>query len=122
MRMDAFDRGIVDVLRVEGRPLTLAEMVKASGFARSTVIIHLERLMSEGLVLREKKPVGMRGRPKFVYRLIKTNSSKAEFQPSIVAIEFPKLRKACRYEKGGYCKLVKDACKAQNCRLIIKPK
>jgi len=102
MHLDVFDGRIVDVLRAEGRPMTLAELVKAAGFARSTVIIHLERLMSNGLVLREKKPGGARGRPKFIYRLIKTPESKAAFQPSIVPIEFSSLRKACRYEKGGY--------------------
>ena len=122
MYLDAFDRRIVDALRVKDKPMTLAELVDATGFARSTVIIHLERLMSEGLILREKKPVGGRGRPKFVYRLIKTPESKAAFQPSIVPIEFSKLRKACRYKKGGYCKLVKNAYSAQNCKLIIKPK
>jgi len=72
MYLDAFDQRIVDAFRVKDRPMTLAELVDATGFARSTVIIHLERLMSEGLILREKKPVGGRGRPKFVYRLIKT--------------------------------------------------
>jgi len=54
MYLDAFDRRIVDALRVKDRPMTLAELVDATGFARSTVIIHLERLMSEGLILREK--------------------------------------------------------------------
>ena len=63
MYLDAFDRRIVDALRVKDRPMTLAELVDATGFARSTVIIHLERLMSEGFILREKKPVGGRGRP-----------------------------------------------------------
>jgi len=79
-------------------------------------------LLSNGLVLREKKPGGARERPKFIYRLIKTLNSKAAHQPSIVAMEFSNLRKACRYEKGRHCKLAKDACSAQNCRLIIKPK
>ena len=37
--------------------MTLAELVKDSGFARSTVIIHLERLGSEGLVLKRKSRV-----------------------------------------------------------------
>jgi DNA-binding IclR family transcriptional regulator len=39
----------LDVLRVEDRPMRLADLFKATGFARSTVIIHLEKLMSEGL-------------------------------------------------------------------------
>jgi len=122
MHLDAFDKRIVDVLRVEGRPMTLAELVKATGFARSTVIIHLEWLVSEGLVFREKKPGKGRGRPKFLYRPADIQTFKASSQPSIALIEFSKLRKACRYEKGGYCKLAKNTCATQNCRLIIKPK
>lgn len=105
-----------------GRPLTLAELVEATGFARSTVVIHLERLCSERLVLREKKPSERRGRPNFLYRLADIQTFKASVQPSVVLIEFSKLRKACKYEKGGYCKLVKDACLPQNCKLTIKAK
>jgi len=122
MPLDVFDRKIVDVLRVRSAPATLDELVRDTGFARSTVIIHLERLMSEGLVLREKKPGEGRGRPKFQYRLADVQASKPSIQPSIVLIEFSKLKKVCKYEKGGYCKLAKNACTNQNCRLIIKPK
>ncbi|MGB9854189.1 MAG: hypothetical protein ACPLRY_05215 [Candidatus Bathyarchaeales archaeon] len=107
---------------MRGAPATLDELVRNTGFARSTVIIHLERLMSDGLVLREKKPCEGRGRPKFLYRLADVQASKPSIQPSIVIIEFSKLKKACKYEKGGYCKLAKNACTNQNCRLIIKPK
>ena len=102
--------------------MTLAELVKDSGFARSTVVIHLERLGTEGLLLKEKKLSKGRGRPRFLYRLAVTSTPKAASPPSIVALEFSKLRKACRYEKGGYCKLVKNMCTTQNCRLSIKPK
>jgi len=122
MPLDVFDRKIVDVLRVRGAPATLDELVRDTGFARSTVIIHLERLMSEGLVLREKKPREGRGRPKFLYRLVDVQTSKPPIQPSIVLIEFSKLKKVCKYEKGGYCKLAKNTCTNQNCRLIIKPR
>jgi predicted transcriptional regulator len=31
--------------------------IRDAGFARSTVIVHIERLMSEGVVLREKRHV-----------------------------------------------------------------
>ncbi|MEM2914993.1 MAG: hypothetical protein QXH91_06315 [Candidatus Bathyarchaeia archaeon] len=102
--------------------MTLAELVKATGFARPTIIIHLEKLCSERLVSRDKKPSERRGRPKLLYRLAETHISEALIQPSIIALEFSKLRKACKYEKGGYCKLAKNTCTTQNCKLIIKPK
>ena len=72
MYLDFFDRKIVDALNRSSRPMTLAERVKDSAFARSTVIIHLERLGSEGLVLKEKKPSKDRGRPEFLYRPAET--------------------------------------------------
>ncbi|MDH5690661.1 MAG: helix-turn-helix domain-containing protein [Candidatus Bathyarchaeota archaeon] len=122
MYLDAFDRRIVDVLRARGGSMTLAELVRNTGFARSTVVIHLERLGTEGLLLKEKKLSKGRGRPRFMYRLAGTPTPKAASPPSIVALEFSKLRKACRYEKGGYCKLAKNTCAAQNCQLTIKPK
>jgi DNA-binding transcriptional regulator GbsR (MarR family) len=46
MPLDVFDRKIVDVLRVRSEPVTLDDLVRDTGFARSTVIIHIERLMS----------------------------------------------------------------------------
>ena len=48
MYLDFFDRKILDVLNRKGS-VTLAELVRDSGFARSTVIIHLERLGTEEL-------------------------------------------------------------------------
>jgi len=122
MYLDFFDRKILDVLSRTGEPLTLAELIRDSEFARSTVIVHLERLGSEGLVLKEKKPSKGRGRPEFLYRAADTPQPKTAPQPSLVVLEFSKLKKACRYEKGGYCKLARNTCATQNCQLTIKPK
>jgi len=68
MYLDFFDRKILDVLTRKDGPLTLAELVRDSGFARSTVIIHLERFCSGEFVLKEKTPSKGRGRPEFQYR------------------------------------------------------
>jgi predicted transcriptional regulator len=121
MYLDFFDRKILDVLTRRDESLTLAELVRDSGVARSTVIIHLERLGTEELILKEKKPSKGRGRPEFQYRPANAPQPNATLQPSVVVLEFSKLKKACRYEKGGYCKLARDGCATQNCRLIIKP-
>lgn len=121
MHLDFFDRKILDVLRRKCEPLTLAGLVRDSGFARSTVIIHLERLGSEGLVLKEKKPSKGRGRSEFLYRPAGIPQPKTAPQPCVVALEFSKFKKACRYEKDGCCKLARDKCITQNCPLPIKP-
>ena len=115
------DRKILDVLARTDEPLTLAELVGISGFARSTVIVHLERLGSGELTLKERKPSKGRGRPEFQYRPADAPQPKAAPQSSVVVLEFSRLKKACRYEKGGYCKLARDRCATQNCRLITKP-
>ncbi len=53
--------------------MALAELVRDSGFARSTVIIHLGALGSAGLVVKEKKPSKGRGRPEFLYHPAETS-------------------------------------------------
>jgi hypothetical protein len=121
MYLDFFDEKILDVLTRKGGPMTLAELVRISGFARSTVIIHLERLGSRELILKEKKPNEGRGRPEFLYWPAGTPQPKATPQPGVVVLEFSTLKRACRYEKGGYCKLARDRCATQNCRLTVKP-
>lgn len=52
-----FYRKIVDVLRLMGASATLDELVWDAGFARSTVIIHLERLMSERACFKGEKAI-----------------------------------------------------------------
>jgi predicted transcriptional regulator len=63
-------------------PVTLAELVGDPEFARSTVIIHLERLSSSGLVLKEKRHSEGRGKPEFLYHPADTSPSKMAPQPS----------------------------------------
>lgn len=121
MYLDFFDRKILGVLSRKGEPLTLAELVRDSGFAHSTVIIHLERLGSGGLIFKEKKPSKGWGRPEFQYPPADAPQPKATLQPRIVVLEFSTLKKACRYEKGGYCKLARDRRTTQSCRLTMKP-
>jgi predicted transcriptional regulator len=121
MYLDFFDRKIFDVLDRRSWSVTLAELIRDSSFARSTVIIHLEQLGSGELVLKEKKPSEGHGRSEFQYRSASAPQPKATLQPSIVVLEFSTLKKACRYEKGGYCKLARDRCATQNCRLTVKP-
>jgi predicted ArsR family transcriptional regulator len=67
MYLGFLDQKILDVLNRKSEPLTLAELVGDYGFACSTVIFHLERLGTEGLILKEKKPRKGRGRPEFLY-------------------------------------------------------
>lgn len=58
--------------------------------------------------MKEKKASKGRGRPEFLYRPADIPQPETAPKPSVVALEFSKLKKACRYEKGGYCKLARD--------------
>ncbi|MGA3291007.1 MAG: hypothetical protein ABSD42_12295 [Candidatus Bathyarchaeia archaeon] len=99
--------------------MPLVESVGDSGFARSTVIIHLERLGSEELILKEKSRAKAVEGLNFSIAQQKLLNLKRPPQPNVIIMEFSKLKKACRYEKAGYCKLAKDKCPTQNCRLIM---
>jgi hypothetical protein len=59
--------------------------------------------------------------PEFFYRAADYPQPKAVPQLSVVVLEFSRLEKACRYEKGGYCKLARERYMVQNCQLPIKP-
>lgn len=121
MQLDYFDQKILDVLMRKHNPISLNELVSVCGFARSTVLIHLEHLGSEQLVLKEKKPKTGRGRPQFLYH---AESPKPTEPPltNVVVLNFSTLKRACRYEKGGHCKPKRDNCKMENCPLIMKQK
>jgi hypothetical protein len=72
--------------------------------------------------LKQKKHSKACGRLEFLYHPAETSHSKMALQPSIVMLEFSKLKRACRIEKGGYCKPARETCATQNCPLIMKPK
>ena len=121
MHLDYFDQKILDSLSRNHKTVTLKELVSLCGFARSTVLIHLEHLGSEQLVLKKKKPKEGRGRPQFLYY---AEAPKPSAPPltNVVILNFSTLKKACRYEKGGHCKPKRDNCRMENCPLIMKQK
>jgi predicted ArsR family transcriptional regulator len=98
--LDYFDQKILNILGRKHNPVTLNELVSACGFARYTVLIHLEHLGSEQLVFKEDKPKLAGGRPQFVYH---AEAAKSETPPltNVVILNFSTLKKACRCEKAA---------------------
>ena len=122
MSLDPIDERILQILgKSKGSTSkTLLEVIQASRFARSTVILHLKKLESQGLTRRLKITAKRRGRPKYAYSATPIATATGQIQPSnvsqeTVAIRFQKLRQICRYEKGHFCKLAKKRCEPQNC-------
>ena len=110
---------MVDVLAGEAR-LSLSRLIERSGFARQTVHNHLKHLVEAGIVSKEVVRRG-RGRPAILYRLSKRPVEVVE-GIDVVSLTFQRLRHACRFEKGGWCKEAKGKCTPEKCPLISKTK
>jgi len=111
--MDWFCEAILGSLR-NGLPKDFSALLQETGFAKSTLADHLDHLVRDGLVLRKQKITGGRGRPSFTYRLSRGLPLET------VTITFQKLKRLCRNEKGGYCKILKEKSSAQKCPQILR--
>lgn len=98
-------------------PRTLAEIVERSGHSRATVLKWLGRLESEGLITR-KLLIRGRGRPKFVYYPTQALLTPASGLAELVSVPFAELRKACKYQKSGFCKKAVQKCQLDDCPLV----
>jgi DNA-binding IclR family transcriptional regulator len=122
--MDPFDECILSVLK-KARSVSFDQLLAETGLSHNTVRLYLHRLVDQGLVVKEKIPSKRLGRPSFAYslspqvnrQLISVGSSPFT---ETVTLNFSRLRHLCRFEKGGYCKEIKDRCVAQKCPQILK--
>ena len=122
--MDPFDEHILSVLR-DGRPREFCQLLMEVGFSHNTLRLHLNVLVDQGLVIKEKMPVKRLGRPKIMYSMppgLRRQASSILSNPftEVVTLTFKRLRHLCRFEKGGRCKKTRGLCEAQNCPQIIK--
>jgi DNA-binding Lrp family transcriptional regulator len=112
--MDLFDERVLAVLK-DGKHRGFAQLLDAVGFGRNTLKLRLKRMVAQSLVLKEKMPSNTRGRPKYNYFLpssTRQQVSAALSDPSItiVTLPFSRMRHLCRFEKGGYCKQLRNSC------------
>jgi predicted ArsR family transcriptional regulator len=122
--MGPFDERILSVLR-KARCAGFEQLQAETGISHNTVRLHLHRLVCQGIVAKEKMPSEKRGRPSFVYSLSpKVNRQQVAAVSSsfteTVTLNFSKLRRLCRLEKGGYCKQTRKRCEAKKCPQILK--
>jgi predicted ArsR family transcriptional regulator len=116
--MDWVSKTLVGVL--ESERMSLSQLVKKSGLARQTVHNHLKHLLKAYAVSKVAVKHG-RGRPTVIYHKSKLPIETLD-EPDIVRLTFQKLKHACRFEKGGWCKEVKSKCVREKCPLTIKTK
>jgi DNA-binding Lrp family transcriptional regulator len=122
--MDSFDRQILSVLE-DGKPRDFQQLLGEAGFSHNTLKLRLVGLERESFVLKAKKPRESPGRPGFTYSLppdVKHRVSLTLTDPYtvIVSLTFQKLKHLRRFGKGGYCKMMRRTCEAQNFSQIIK--
>ena len=117
--MDFFDERILAALK-EGKLKGFTTLLGEVGFSHNTLQQHLDRLVAQGLVIKEKMASNSLGRPKFIYRVpsgtVKQVAAAVQDpRVELVAVPFSRLRHVCRFEKGGYCKEARKSCEPQNC-------
>jgi len=122
--MDFFDERVLAALK-DGKPRSFTMLLGEVGFSHNTLQQHLDRLVARGLVVKEKVASNSLGRPKFAYHILSTATKQvtAALQnpyETLVTLQFTRLRRLCRFEKGGYCKEAKKNCAPQNCPQIRK--
>lgn len=117
--MDWACRSLVEILKVEN-DLSLSQIVEKSGFARQTVHNHLKHLVAAGILSCEAEKRG-RGRPTMIYHRSRQRVETIG-EADLVSLTFQKLKHACRFEKGGWCKETRSKCTPEKCPLTPKGK
>ena len=122
--MDFFDERVLAALK-DGKPKGFTILLSEMSFSHNTLRQHLERLMAQGLIIKEKVASNSLGRPRFAYHIPSRTTKQViaaleDPHVELVAIPFSRIRHICRFEKGGYCKETKRGCTPQICPQIKK--
>ena len=122
--MDFFDECIFEALK-DGRLKDFSQILQKVDFSHNTLKLHLGHLVDQGLIVKEKLPSKRLGRPKFMYSVPSKVSRQlthllSEDYTEIIHLTFNRLKSICKYEKGGYCKKIKNQCETKNCPQTLK--
>ena len=121
--MDLYEELILKVLK-DGKPKEFHQLMDEADFSHNTLRLHLNNLVAKRLVTRQKTRSSSLGRPKFTYTMTQRpeRGSASVFAGSseAVVIPFRRLRRLCRFQRGGTCRETKDTCEAENCPQIQK--
>jgi DNA-binding Lrp family transcriptional regulator len=124
--MDLFEERVLAVLN-DGNPRVFAQLLDEVGFSRNTLKLRLKRLVAQSLVMKEKTVSNGRGRPKYTYFVSsrvrqQVSAALQDTSITIVTLPFSRIRHLCRFEKGGYCKRIRNRCDAGSCPQIPRSK
>ena len=121
--MDELDEETLEALR-DGKPHTFQQILEKVNFSHNTLRLHLDKLVDQRLITREKVTRETRGRPTYVYSVSSAGRRASMMLRSgvdeVVVLPFSGLSQVCRFEKGGFCKKMRVDCEARICPLIGK--
>ena len=89
--MDVFDERILSILK-DGKSRGFSQLLNGVEFSHNTLKLHLKKLLSEELLLREKTASKDLGRPSYVYAIspnAKKQVSSALSDQSIELVHLP---------------------------------
>jgi len=119
--MDVFDTAILNLLR-DGKPRQFQEILTAVKFSHNTLRQHLDSLLDQSLITRDKRPTEGRGRPTYNYSVPAGKRGASDLIPNpstgVVSLSFGRLSQFCRFEKDGFCKMARSQCNARICPQI----
>ena len=119
--MDPLDVEILNHLR-DGKPKEFKQILTAVKLSHNTLRHHLDSLEDQKIITKGKQPVKGRGRPRFTYSVTVGAGRVSSVLPNpstgVVSLSFGKLSQICRFEKGGFCKMVRGPCTARICPQI----
>jgi len=111
--MDPYEKEILNALK-DGKRRNFQQILDEIDFSHNTLRLHLNSMVDEGLVAKEKMPSKGRGRPVYLY------SASVEASGEIVALRFSDLKRICRYSRGGRCRETRARCEPSFCPQIRK--
>jgi len=95
--MDPYEKAIINALK-DGKPRNFQQILDEIGFSHNTLRLHLNSMVDEGLVAREKMPSKGRGRSVYLYSAsIEASGASGE----VLVLTFSDLKRICRYSRGG---------------------
>jgi DNA-binding transcriptional ArsR family regulator len=121
--MDELDEAILAAL-IDGNPRSFHQLLETVDLSHNTLRLHLDHLLDQALVTREKITKKGRGRPSFTYSLNLGRRGVASpllgVSGDAVTLPFSRLGQVRRFEKGRYCRKIRGSCEARNRPQILK--
>lgn len=94
--MDPYDKEVLNTLK-DGNPKNFHQILSEVTFSHITLRLHLDSIVDNGLIIREKTPSKRRGRPVCVYHVSAgALASTSEAPGGVIELIFSDLKRLCR--------------------------